>query len=324
MDYLKKLEKEMGDGNVAFHEYVMNFARESINTHFLFFEGNEDPSFYMIHIKPHLGTRETKLFICSGRAEVLKAYKMVQRDGRGANRSLFFVDKDHNDIMGNNDTYDLNSVYQTSTYSIENYLVVESVFRAYWTQRLHLSEYDARFTVYLSRFKSILNTFRKRCLILTGLILCGRGIGGRKPISLNLSNAQLDKIFRLDWHGNKCHFQKGAGKHFLQSTNIAQAENISAKSLKKIFIEHLHGKAPSTYLRGKYELWLFWKVLRQFSQELGSKEQAKKTGLKRATPSLDLPLGACVESLSALTHCPESLNTFLNTHLSADLLANAS
>lgn len=323
MDYLKQLENEMGDGNVAFHEYIMNFPREPMDTHFLFFEGNEDPSFYMIHIRPHLREREIKFFICNGRAEVLKAYEMVQRDGRGTKRSLFFVDKDHNDIMGNNDTYELKNIYQTSTYSIENYLVLESVFRAYWTQRLHLSEYDPRLTEYISRFKSILNTFRKRCLILTGLILCGRGINGRKPVSLNLNNVKLDKIFRLDWHGNKCHFQKGAGQHFLQSTNIAQAEDISAKSLKKIITKYLYGKEPSTYLRGKYELWLLWKILRQFSQELSCKKHAQLTGFQRATPTLDLPLGACVESLSALTCCPESLNTFLHTYLSADLFGKA-
>lgn len=320
MDYLKKLEEAMASGHVAFHEYIINFDREKSDTYFLFFEGDDDSSFYMIHMNPRLGSKQARIFVCGGREEVLKAQRMILKDGRGAIRTLFFIDKDHNDIVGRQDSQGLKSVYETCVYSIENFLVLDSVFRRYWTQRLHLSQYDQRLEHYAYRLSSILESFRKRALIITCLILHARGIDGRSPVKMNLNNVNLDKVFKLDWHRNVCYFQQGAGQHILQATNISNVCNISWRALRKIAAKYLHDKHPSTYVRGKYELWLFWKVLRRFTAELSSKDVAKKTGLKRATPTLDLPLNACVESLSPLAPCPESLQIFLDVYLPADLI----
>jgi hypothetical protein len=261
MDYRKILESEMGDGHVAFHEFAMNIGKEPINVHFLFFEGNEDPSFYMPHISHRLGARGSRQFICNGREHVLKAHEMVQRDGRGHGRSLFFLDKDHSDILGEPSIDGLQSVFQTAVYSMENYLVSDEVFRAYWTQRLHLSEYDPRFLSYSERANAILCSFRRRNLSVTSLILCGRGIDGRPPVKLNLKNIEPDKVFRIDWSKQTCHFHKGAYQYFARSTNLNKAGIISTKTLVSVTKANLVSKHPKSYIRGKFELWIFWKIL---------------------------------------------------------------
>ncbi|MFY3679796.1 DUF4435 domain-containing protein [Achromobacter xylosoxidans] len=315
MNYKEILADATGNGHVAFHEYAINLNKENSDTVFLFFEGEEDPSFYMQHIQPRLKNRAARIFICYGRSEVLTAHRLIQRDGRAPGRTLFFVDKDHNDIMGVEDTAGLRSIYQTQSYSIENYLVSEELFRRFWTHRLHLSEYDSRLPTYISRLNKVLTTFRRRGILITSLILCGRGIDGRAPVKLNLNNVQLDRIFKLNWNRDQCLFQLGAGKHLTQSTNLRWASNTSPRHLINVARRHLKTRPPISYLRGKYELWIFWKVLRQFSAELSAKEQARSSGKKRATPSQDLPWAVAVESLSALSPCPEDLNEFLNIQL---------
>ncbi|OZI70118.1 DUF4435 domain-containing protein [Bordetella genomosp. 6] len=315
MNYKNTLADAAGTGHVAFHEYAINLNKENSDTIFLFFEGDEDPSFYMQHIQPRLRNRVARIFICYGRSQVLTAHRLIQRDGRAPGRTLFFVDKDHNDILEIDDTAGLTSVYQTQSYSIENYLVSEELFRRFWTHRLHLSEYDARLPEYISRLNNVLTAFRRRGIVITSLILCGRGIDERNPVKLNLNNVQLDRVFKFNWNRNECLFHRGAGKHLIQSTNLREASDISLRHLITIARRHLKPRAPTSYLRGKYELWIFWKVLRQFSAELSSKGQARSTGNKRATPAQDLPWAIAVESLSAISPCPQDLNEFLSRQL---------
>lgn len=315
MTYKEILADATGNGHVAFHEYAINLNKENTNTVFLFFEGYEDPSFYMQHIQPRLKHRVARIFICYGRSEVLTAHRLIQRDGRASGRTLFFIDKDHTDIMGVEDTAGLTSIYQTQSYSIENYLASEELFRRFWTHRLHLSEYDARLPAYVSRLNKILTAFRRRGILITSLILCGRGIDGRTPVKLNLNNVQLDRIFKLNWERDECLFQLGAGKHLTQSTNLRWANDISPRHIITVARRHLKTRIPMSYLRGKYELWIFWKILRQFSVELSGREQSRLAGQKRATPAQDLPWVAAVESLSAISQCPNDLNEFLNAQL---------
>lgn len=313
IDYKKILDNEIKDGHVAFHEFALNIDSEALHVRFFFFEGDEDPSFYMPQISHRLHGLEGRQFICNGREQVLKAHEMVQRDGRGSGRSLFFVDKDHTDFFGNDDACGKASIFQTRFYSIENYLVSDDVFRCYWVQRLHLSEYDPRLPVYRDRAKAIMESFYKRSLILMGVVLVGRGALGGAPVALNLNNVQLDRIFKVDWVNGHCGFNCGAFRHFIKSSNISNSINISG--IKTVVRNMLIQRDVKIYLRGKYELWMFWKIIRQFTQELGKKDDVARHGLKRATPSFDLSLNACVESFSPLLKCPPELNEFLNVNL---------
>lgn len=315
MDYKKILERELGDGHVAFHEYAIQVDRESLNVHYLFFEGDEDPSFYFPHINHRLGGREIRSFVCNGRAEVIKAHSLVSADGRGARRVMFFVDKDHNDLLGVSDVNGLSSVFQTKFYSIENYLVSVDVFKAFWVQRLHLSIYDDRLEAWLEFCRKALQSFWKKSEIISAAILCGRGIDGRLPVRLNLNNVQIDQVFRFDCVNGVFRFQQGAFQHLTRSSNISSAERVSGVWLKKVVSKNLRGVPAKEHVRGKYELWAFWKILRHATQDLSSKAKWKGSAHKRATPTCDLSHASCVESLSPLLACPEELHAFLRENL---------
>lgn len=83
MDYAEQLRREIRDAHAVFHQFVLALSVAEATTFFFFFEGDEDPAFYMPHIASRIGPRKYHTFICYGRSEVIKVNELVERDGRG-------------------------------------------------------------------------------------------------------------------------------------------------------------------------------------------------------------------------------------------------
>lgn len=150
------------------------------------------------------------------------------------------------------------------------------------------------------------------------LVLIGRGVDGATPVKLNLNNVQLDKIFHLDMQSGVCRFKHSALAYFLRSANFPNGTSGPPISIVKSTIRrHLQDRQTKTFLRGKYELWLFWKALTHLTRQLSDRELARKAGVRRATPTLPMTSDCAVESLSGFAPCPESLDTFLRQSLPA-------
>ncbi len=317
MDYVELLRAEARGAHAVFHQFALARSVDAAAL-FFFFEGEEDPTFYMPHIVARLSDRRHHVFICYGRSEVLKSHSLVERDGRGAQQALFFIDKDHTDFMSNADPNLPWSVFQTDLYSIENYLTCENVFRRYWIERLHLSDLDPRYAECLRSMQRVMSSFESRCRLLTALILLGRGIDGGSSIKLNLNNVQLEKIFIVTPDLGQCKYKPGALKHFLAATGLGAylPKNCGVRA-KAVVRNHLYGKAPKTYIRGKYDLWVFAKALAFFTRQLSDRETARRTGAQRATPTVPLSVDAAIDSLAPLAPCPPTLIAFLNRALAA-------
>jgi len=311
MDYSDELKEEARNAHSVFHEFVLLVSESDQGRYFGFFEGDDDPSFYSSHIFARIRGAEFVPFICNGRSEVLKVSELVRGDGRCGTYVMYFIDKDHVDIMvGREDLGE--DFFRTRPYSIENYLVSRSVLQRYWVERLHLSPSDARLEVYLDRFDKLKGKFYRRMRLLMALVLLGRGIDGRREVKLNLNNVQLDKLFEIDVAREVCIFKTGAAKHFILSTNLKNCDPVGSADLRAIFRSKLLGMDPDLYVRGKYVLWFFWKILTVFTSELSDREKSRTLAVRRATPNGNLTLASCVESLSTLLSCPPELADFLD------------
>ncbi len=316
MDYVEQLRTESRGAHSAFHQFALAIST-GITSLFFFFEGEEDPAFYMPHLFTRLANRNYHVFVCYGRAEVLKTYSLVERDGRGTAQALFFIDKDHTDFLNGSNENLPATVYQTDLYSIENYLACENVFRRYWIERLHLSDMDQRYAATLNTLKGIVSSFESRCRVLMALVLIGRGLDGGNPVKLNLNNVKLEKIFAIDIERSQCRYKKDALRHFLVNTDLERhLPTHFGKSIKSIVRNHLHGRDPKTYIRGKYDLWIFAKILSIFTAHLSDRAVARKSNDQRATPTAQFNVATAVETLAPLAQCPKSLADFLDNVLS--------
>lgn len=308
MDYAAQLQAEVQGAHAVFHEFAMLLARAKDTAHFFFFEGEEDPSFYMSFAHPRLNGRDAHVFICSGRTEVIKALELVERDGRAISRSMFFVDKDHTDYCKVAEVAN-NALFQTVPYSIENYIVCFSVLRRYWVERLHLSDNDKRWEEISEDFDLLHRKFFSKARILMAAVLLGRGIDGHRPIKLNLNNVQLDRVFKFDYQKRYCGYVKNAAGYFIASTDLRNA-SLSSLAVRQICRKYLVKSDPKKFIRGKFELWFFWKFLVEITKQLSDREEAKKNKLRRATPRSQLTLSGCFELLAPLVHCPPELEAF--------------
>jgi hypothetical protein len=316
MDYVQQLRGEASGSHAIYHQFALMQSKCALDTIFLFFEGDEDPAFYIGHLLPYLGDRRYHEFVCNGRDEVLNVYELCARDGRARGRVLYFIDKDHSDFIGSLAGMS-NCTYQTKSYSFENYLVCEAVFRRYWVERLRLPNYDARYEVHVNLFHALYQSFVARMKLLTAIILLGRGIDGGKPIKLNLNNVRLERLLRLDFSTGSVHWLAGAGKHFIDASDCCESRmRISVEDIKKVCRKYLQSADPKGYIRGKYELWFFLKFLEFISRRLSDRKAARAAGMQRARPGELICSASCIDSLAPLAPCPPDLATFLALRLS--------
>ena len=317
MDQAKLLREEARSPYSIFQQVITSLPRCSGDALFAFFEGEEDPVFYVNHLLHRIGEREYHEFICYGRSPVLKVQQLCDRDGRIAGRSIYFIDRDHSDIVSPEKDGLPRAVFETSTYSFENYLVCDPTFRRFWTERLHLLSTDSRFDKELDNFRRAQVNFLNRMRLLMAMLLIGRGVDTFKPVKLNLNNVDLSKIIQIDHAVGTVRWTNGAGKSFLQSSNMFESgiAEIRGDKIRQVFRKHLRDKHPKTYVRGKYELWFFVKLLTLRTSELSNKKHAAKLGLPRATPKSQLSMTNAVETIASLAPCPQDLAEFLTTRL---------
>ncbi|MEA9776425.1 DUF4435 domain-containing protein [Xanthomonas campestris] len=314
MDYAAVLRGEAESGHAQYHEYVLSLGSVSADLVFLFFEGDDDPAFYNNYIVGRVGCREYREFVCNGRVEVLKAHELVARDGRGGGRALFFVDKDLTEIIDPGFLVPA-SVFQTSVYSFENYLVCHEVFRRYWVERLRLPYFDRRFAAWSEILASAHANFMRHCKVLMALILIGRGVDGGVPIKLNLNNASLKNLFDVRIDDGKCRvkWRPGGLSKFVAAVNLSEAA-ISAADVRKISRRYLYGPAKR-YVRGKYELWFFVRFLQEMTRQLSDRTACAIAKDLRARPVESINEANFVALGASLTPCPGELAHFLDEAL---------
>ena len=316
-DQANLLRDQARTPHALYHEFALAQSKCATDAHFLFFEGVDDPVFFAGHIVPRLNGRDYYEFICNGRDGVIKVQELCARDGRASNRTLFFIDKDHTDILGAATEFP-SGLFQTECYSFENYIVCKQVFRRFWTERLRLQCTDKRYSEYADLFDKLHCSFAARMRLLMAIVLIGRGIEGRPLAKLNLNNVNLEKVISVDLSAGKVRWMPSGGQHFLAASNIKQSGiRVRGDDVRRVYRTFLRGRDSKSYIRGKYELWFFVRLLAAMSRTLSDKQTAKVTGLPRATPGEIICYGTCLDSLSGLSTCPAALGVFLDARIAA-------
>lgn len=316
-DYAETLRKERSKAHAVFHSAILALPKSSPSDIFLFFEGEDDPAFYHPHVRNYLHENSHSSFICYGRSDVLKVFELIKSDARAVSRSLFFIDKDHTDLLGTPPPKET-TIFQTTYYSIENYLVSEEVFLGYWSEILHLDTTDERLSLYLDQFRRTYSAFEKRMLTLMALVLHARGIDGSSARKLNLNNLKLEQVFQIDFCRGTCRYRLGAGRTFARSTSTKEGSiSVQSSEIRYVARKHLYGRTAKEFIRGKYELWFFVKFLQRVTQELSYREANRIPGFRRATPKIAITVENATEILSPRLKCPPDLIDFLSARRNA-------
>lgn len=315
VDQADVLRAEARTPHAVFHQFMLLLGSSSPDSFFLFFEGAEDPAFYIGFILPRLHAREYHEFVCNGRSGVIKVNELCSRDGRAFDRTLYFIDKDHCDLINPTEVLP-NRLFQTDCYSFENYLVCKQSFRRFWTERLHLQSGDSRFDSYLELYHRLHQSFLKRMLFLMAIILIGRGIDKYPVAKLNLNNVRMEKVLSIDVGNGRVRWVPSGGSNFLAASNMtASGSALRGDAIRSVVRKYLRGLEPKSYVRGKYELWFFVRFLSQVTNQLSDRNLAKIKGLPRATPGEVITYASAIDSLCGLSPLPACLDSFLELNI---------
>jgi Protein of unknown function (DUF4435) len=309
------LREEAGSPHAVFHQFVLLLGKCSPDCHFLFFEGLEDPAFYIGYVLARLDGREYHEFVCNGRQGVIKVNELCGRDGRAFDRTLHFIDKDHCDLMSPEEVLP-SRMFQTDCYSFENYLVCQQSFRRFWTERLHLSSDDTRYLSYHALFEKLHQSFSERMKFLMAIVLIGRGIESRPVAKLNLNNVNLEKVLSINLGSGKVRWLSSGGKTFLAASNMTVSGIIvRGDAIRSVLRKYLRDRDSKLYVRGKYELWFYVKFLSLITRELSDRTRAKSAGLPRATPGDVITHTSAIDSLCGLAPRLATLEQFLEANI---------
>lgn len=238
----------------AYHKFLLNYQKKPHVIH-AFYEGSGDESFYGHIIRKHLAP-ETTLYTyqAKGKKYVIRLSiqicKKINSD-QSNDRTLFFIDKDIDDIVDN--FVPPSEIYQTTYYSIENYLVTREIYEIYLVEILKMGAGHEKIGELLDKFSNELRIYHVFGTDFMKWIIWLR-TKGQRPNLNNLKNGTL------------CEFRPaGILHHRLTKERIAILDSQLGVSTdystflkeKKTIAQKITSIATKSVLRGKNEMGFF-------------------------------------------------------------------
>lgn len=154
-DLLRKAENSSA---VAFHKFVLLCKEDRKHDLFCFFEGR-DSQYYNSRIK-FITTRNYHPISCGNKKSVLETYYQIKKSSTYSKYlKAYFVDRDFDPILANND------IYETPCYSVENFYVNSSCMSEILKNEFLLTEADNEYDSIMYLFNSELNKYNQSTIL---------------------------------------------------------------------------------------------------------------------------------------------------------------
>lgn len=306
MNFADKLRMERNTRPSVWIQFT-NQYKGGTSDIYLFFEGKDDPSFYLPLLRnKYNGTGSLRPFQCNGKSTVLSLIPRISAHIDKQWRALFFVDKDIDDLLGT-PTAGSHNLFVTQHYSIENYLVTEEMLDAVWQEILHLPLSDTRLDLIKKKYLEQYERFLRVSRVIMAWVMWAR-MGGLEPA---LKNINLSKSISIDDN-----FDLAISSYLLREIHDASgcsAPHPNIFSLRK-YLERLRSLEPKHYIRGKFELWFFVTFFQKAANVLSQKGEQ---GSIRAVIKTQINLENAVEILASRIRTPRDLSLFLDRWIGA-------
>ena len=273
----------------------------------MFFEGHEDGIYFRHFIKRYLGDN-TRVYEyrCEGKKKVFDAFQAIVAKRPNIDSTLFFVDKDIDDIVGVPWPTDPR-IFVTDVYSIENYLCTTSIVQAFYRNAVKLNHVMFDEETIWCHFDEQLSRFRRIALTIMAWIIAQRRAG----LQPNLNNINLSMVCTIDDEG-RIAAVRAARVHYLEQVTGVQARPGMFRQVAAI-ARDLSRMSAERIIRGKFESWFVVEFWRHVSAQL--REVADECG-GTATINPTLERSTVVAHLTPYADIPRSLELFFEAHLS--------
>jgi hypothetical protein len=267
MSFVDELRKNRKTSSTAFLRFLQNQSPNSVH---VFVEGDDDPSFYRNALNRYCkDNHNIHYHECGGKAQVYRTRETIQKreevpDWAQSMILIYFVDKDLSDILAE-DYPNEADIFVTDYYSIENYLVSETMleivltdlFNFYSGEKPDIAAIRQRFHTELQRFYEYVEE-----IMLWGIY--HKRIGS----AFSFSDIKLHHFLEI---GTDLSLKTIVDTHewiaslddMCQIVTDSQFQN-QTPELKKI----ISNREPKHYIRGKFEIWFLVKFLQRLASVL--------------------------------------------------------
>lgn len=307
MSFVDDLRAARGSAATAYHTFLLDYKSNGRSI-YCFFEGQDDPSFYLNFISAQKPTDwHVCIYRCNNKLAVYESYKKISTQQTKPGECLFFVDKDLSNYIG--DAFpNSQQIFVTEYYSIENYLASPEMLKRIWIEIFHLSVPSREFDDVVHKFKQAQKGLHRLLLVIMAWAVYLKRVG----CPTNLNGLDLSGMYAI---GSDLKITRRVAviyvQRYLEKTCQTKTPNGSAKHIRTI-AKLLQKQNPKTYIRGKFELWFliqFVKVLEGNYREAAYRENIPFN--VRTT----LSLKNAIEILGPRLTIPSTLQAFLENNM---------
>lgn len=306
--------REAGASRIAIlHEFLSQHNPKEERIH-AFVEGYEDPLLYRNRLNEYAGQRPVYMYPCQGKRRLYDAFAQVTAHTGKYKHTLFFADKDLEDILPETYVRD-QRIFTTEYYAIENYLVcgevIRRIFRDFITIKgcvlpVALERIEVRFEEELKAFHELMTP-------IVAWIVCVR----RRGLRPNLQNVKLQNVFNTD---DELRIRRlpGSIQYLCRVSGIPNNPEIWS-DLRNV-IRDLRKRDPKTFVRGKFETWFLVQFFKKALEQLDAAAQALSG---RVEVPVMIERRNAIALLAGLSPFPKPLDSFLKGHLTIPPLPEA-
>lgn len=276
-DYAIYLAEEACSDVAALHQFRILYEPEDQSFHF-FFEGDEDSLFFTPAARRYTKEIPLHLYECGGKKNVIEVRDEIKAGGYDLKKCLFFVDRDYDDFLGCQVSMDEHT-YMTDGYSIENEVSNLTTAKIVMAEILGISQANPDFRLIENNLTKVQNSLYKELRPLMAWILASRSMG----YGPNLNNT-LGLKGILEVNDNAIFLTKKGFVNFKKKVVVANRLPKTADILfwrRKLDISH-----AKKWVRGKYEIWVFYTAFLSMLQKLNSARKNSDLPLIRIPSAL--------------------------------------
>jgi hypothetical protein len=298
MKVIELLDKAKHSPVVAFHKFVL-LTKKHENDLFCFFEGYDSP-YYSSRIKTFT-SKNYHPIICGNKKSVISVKEKLEKDSVYQKyKTLFFIDRDFDETLSSTSR----NLYETPCYSVENFYVSLSSFSEILKNEFHLTEEEVEYKTAIELFKENQTSFHDASLFFNGWYALQKEKCRLEKCKLNIClNEKLPKGFIILKIGSisKNYELIDIEQKFPDAIKVSEDDiNNKIMKLKEVSLEKS--------LRGKYEIWFLYEMLRYLIDDANN---SKKRTILKAKTKFNIDKAQILSQLSQYADTPDCLIKFL-------------
>lgn len=286
---------------VPFHKYNEKKNRHSL---FCFVEGNNDSDYYLDKIRIIYG-EDFELIICNNKKNVICIYSLLFDTDKTRYKLAFFIDRDFDEPINNSD------IYETESYSIENYYCTEDSFVRLIKYEFKIEENDECFNALITFYREQFELFHKTVDLFNAFysLIQKREKELKTSFDINLE-CKFPSIFATVEVDN-------CVKHYTVQS-ILKKYNINECIIDEDEIEkerqRLWKLNPFMSFRGKYEIEFYQKLLTYLINNANQKKGGEDNRIIKKKITANLNGKRFMSNLSQYAFIPQRLKDYLSRY----------